>query len=91
MIKATTQHGTYYIIDPENNRAKRVKGEGRNDMNGDSEWFDYTALMALTDGVPQGKIEVGKAMYFILKGHSVWDWRSSTTVVSIEDYSDENN
>lgn len=86
MLKVTTSHGTYYIIDHENNRAKRVRAEGRGHMYDDDEWFDYQYVSAWDDGVEQGDVEVGKAMLFVLSGQRYYDWRTTTRVTSIEDY-----
>lgn len=85
MIKATTRHGTYYLIDMENSLAKRVKAEGRNEMHDDNEWFVFRAVTSFNteSGSWDGPIEVGKAMFFILDKDN---WRLSTTVVSIEEY-----
>lgn len=90
MIKATTQHGTYYVIDMEQGIAKRVKGEGRNSMHGDGEWFSFLSVSAYDrDKNPKDQtshlpIEVGKAMFFVLRGPRDYDWRLSSTVVSLE-------
>lgn len=86
MIKATTSHGTYYIVDEENYRAKRVKAEGRGNMYGDGEWFQYSSVNAMTSEGPDGNIEVGKSMGFILTGPRNYDWITTTPVVSIEEY-----
>lgn len=94
MIKATTEHGTYYLIDYENQLAMRVNGEGRNEMEGDSKWFRFISVSAYDWNTHErilGGIEVGKAMYFNLTGHAYYDWRISTTVVSIEDYDDSDS
>jgi len=87
MIKATTQHGTYYLIDDENGRAKRVRGEFRNKMYGDSEWFDFIGYHPVdrsnwTHG--ESGIEIGKAIFFYLP-RPFGDWRASTNVVSVEE------
>ena len=89
MIKATTSHGTYYIIDTENRRAKRVRAEGRGEMYGDAEWFDYQRLTTWPDSnAGKSEVEVGKAILFTLSGHRFYDWRTTTKVVSIEEYDD---
>jgi hypothetical protein len=89
MIKATTSHGTYYIIDTESRRAKRVRAEDRGDMYGDGEWFDYQYLTTWHDGnAGESEVKVGKSILFILSGHTVYDWRTTTKVVSIEKYDD---
>lgn len=94
MIKATTKHGTYYLIDFDNQLAMRVKGDSRNRMSGDSQWFRFIGLSAWdweTRKLVDGGVQVGKAMYFDLTGHKDYDWRISTTVVSIEDYDEQDN
>jgi hypothetical protein len=90
MIKATTQHGTYYLIDTENGRAMRVKAEDRNDMYGDGDWFEYSFFCPLkrTYGASYGDngvVEVGKSIYFELRGPRYHDWRISTDVISVEE------
>lgn len=91
MIKATTNHGTYYLIDRENGRAKRIKAEGRNDMHGDGEWFEFLTVCSYVQetGEQGDDIEIGKDMYFLLRGPRHYDWRISTKVVSIEEVEDE--
>jgi hypothetical protein len=86
MIKATTSHGTYYIIDTGNYCAKRVKAEGRGNMYGDGKWFHYSSLNAIENGEAEGEIEVGKSMMFVLTGPRSYDWIATTPVVSIEEY-----
>lgn len=87
MIKATTSHGTYYIIDTENKRAKRLRADGRGYMYGDGEWFDYQYLHTWDKGESGGsEIEIGKSIMFILNGHTVYDWRTTTKVTAIEEY-----
>lgn len=87
MLKVTTSHGTYYVIDMENHKAKRVKGEGRNEMYGDSDWFQFNSVNAYDYETQKniGPIQVGYPMFFTLHRHDRYDWRSSTTVVSIEE------
>ena len=87
MIKATTSHGTYYIIDTENKRAKRVRAEGRGYMYDDGEWFDYEYLTTWQNNESgESEIEIGKSILFVLNGHTVYDWRTTTKVTSIEEY-----
>jgi len=86
MIKVTTQHGTYYLIDMENKRAKRVRVESPNEMLSDGEWFYFLSVEAfdrynLEHG---GDIQIGKSMYFWMRGLLDYDWRISTDVISIE-------
>ena len=87
MLKVITQHGTYYLIDMENKRAKRVRVESPNEMLSDGEWFYFLSVEAfdrynLEHG---GDIQIGKSMYFLLRGLREYDWRISTDVVSIEE------
>jgi len=87
MIKATTQHGTYYLIDDDNGRAMRVKAESRNDMHGDGEWFDFISYHPVDRSNWEhgdGGIEIGKAIFFFLQ--RPWgDWRASTDVIRVEE------
>lgn len=86
MIKVTTEHGTFYLIDMDRQIAKRVKGEGRNKMYHDGEWWDFYDVFAY-DRVEKkrlGDISVGHDMFF-KTGHGMYDWRISTSVVSIEE------
>ena len=93
MIKATTSHGTYYLIDEENNRAMRVKGEGRGSMDKDGDWFSFSSLDAIDyDSSPPRlcesyQIETGKGIYFFCVGvpGRLYDWRSTTRVTAIEE------
>lgn len=95
MLKVTTQHGTYYLIDLYEGKAKRVKGEGRNDMYRDGEWFYFSWL----DGIDfdndcytkKHEIEIGKGIYFNVINHPNYTWRSTTRVVSIEEYDADNS
>ena len=88
MLKVITGHGTYYLVDLENGRAARYKGEGRNDMLGDEEWFSFSSVRAYPqEGSEFEPIAVGKQMFFNLTGPRHYDWRTSTTVTSIEEVS----
>jgi len=94
MIKATTQHGTHYLIDFDNQLAMRVKAQDRNDMSGDSQWFQFSDIEAFdwnTKRRSNSGIKVGKAIYFNLVDHPDYDWRISTNVTSIEEYDDSNS
>lgn len=95
MLKVTTQHGTYYLIDLYEGKAKRVKGEGRNDMYRDGDWFQFSWLDAIDfdegNHMNTHQIEIGKGIYFNVINHSHYDWRSTTRVVSIEEYDEQNN
>lgn len=93
MIKATTKHGTYYLIDMDHNTAKRVKGsDSDNHMQKDGEWFDFISVKSYDrdkDWKDQGDfepIQVGKSMYFNLRSYEPYNWRVSTDVISIEEY-----
>lgn len=79
MIKVTTSHGTYYLIDKENMRAMRVRPENRQDVYQNVEgWFSFYELIGP---------EVGKPMLFYIEktAHIPFDWQKSTDVVSIEE------
>jgi len=86
MIKVTTQHGTYYLIDMENKRAKRVRVESPNEMLSDGEWFYFLSVEAFDryNLEHDGDIQIGKSMYFWMRGLLDYDWRISTDVISIE-------
>lgn len=93
MKKYTTSHGTYYLVDEENFRAMRVKGDGRNDLDKDGEWFSYTDMVAFDwlafkslDESPK----VGMSILFLLGHLDInHDYRITTDVTSIEDIEDE--
>lgn len=92
LLKATTMHGTYYIIDTENKKAKRIKAENRQKMHGDNTWFSYSILTAYdreSNSVLESDIEVGKSMYFMLTGPRDYDWRISTNIMSLEKITEE--
>lgn len=77
MIKATTSHGTYYLIDEDNRRAVRVPPQGRQDVYPNTEgWFHYASYSG---------VEVGEKLFFTIIGDSAFDWQMSTPVVSIEE------
>lgn len=84
MIKATTSNGTYYLIDQDNSRAKRVPGPGRNAMALDNEWFYYKGMSGFNyyEGYAEGGIEVGKAIIFFPE---FTGYRITTDVVRIEE------
>ena len=82
MIKATTSHGTYYLIDEENMRAMRVRPENRQDVYQNAEgWFDIFYWTGAT---------VGEGMIFFLypTPENPFDYQKSTVVVSIEEYNE---
>jgi len=87
MLKVTTLHGTYYLIDLIEGKAKRVRGEGRGEMLGDGEWFSFSGLHSYDrDTNTHGdEIEVGKSMFFTVNGPRDYDWRISSNVSSIEE------
>ena len=90
MIKVTTAHGTYYLIDKEKRVAKRVKGDGRNEMYHDDEWWDFFSVVAYDRKEHMrvaDDIVIGYDMYF-RTGHGMYDWRISTAVTSIEEVVD---
>jgi len=81
MIKATTSHGTYYLINEENNKAIRVRPENRQDVYVNAEgWFTFYNWTGA---------EVGKPMLFYMNktAQNPFDWQKSTDVVSIEEVS----
>ena len=88
MIKATTEHGTYYLIDNKSGKAMRVKAEDRNDMYDDGEWFDFLYYCSVDRDKwkygDNGEIEIGKSIFFALS-RPFGDWRISTDVVSVEE------
>ena len=78
MIKATTIHGTYYLIDEENKRAIRVPPSNKKDVYANAEgWFSFFNWTGA---------EVGEGMVFYLyrTPENPFDWQKSTVVVSIE-------
>lgn len=88
MKKYTTTHGTYYLVDEDKMMAKRVKGEGRNEMEGDDEWFRFYEMNSFEwDGLKHGGVpEVGKSIFFYLDCSLIpHDYRITTDVVSIEE------
>ena len=89
MIKATTNHGTYYLIDMEKYRAKRVRGKGRNEMSSDENWFVFASIAAFpNNGIEPEPIEVGRSIHFNVVNDPIYDWRLSTRVTSIEEYNE---
>ena len=79
MIKATTSHGTYYLIDEENMKAIRVPPSNKKDVYANAEgWFNFYEWTGA---------EVGKPMLFYIEktAHTPFDWQKSTNVVSIEE------
>ena len=77
MIKATTSHGTYYLIDEKNNRAIRVPPENKEDVYLNTEgWFNYSSYSG---------IGIGKSLFFNIIDHPLFDYQKSTPVVAIEE------
>ena len=79
MIKATTIHGTYYLIDEDNKRAIRVPPSNKKDVYANAEgWFSFYDWTG---------VEVGDGMIFYLErtDHNPFDYQRSTVVVSIEE------
>ena len=79
--KVMTSYGTYYIIDMNDRRGKRIPAEGRGKLEADNDWFAIYSIQC----------EVGKPMRFECRGidpNDWYTWRISTTVTSIEEYSD---
>jgi hypothetical protein len=76
LLKVTTSGTTVYLVDEENQRFKRKKGE--TSMSGplwfDGEWNDYHNTAT---------IEVGKSMLFFLT-RPMGAWQKSSAVTAIE-------
>ena len=88
MIKATTEHGTYYIIDMENSRAKRVPAADRNSMLSDNTWFHFVGLTSFNRETQEHSLkplQIGHSLYFLVSTRERYDWRISTDIVSIEE------
>ena len=88
MKKYTTSHGTYYLVDEDNMRAKRVKGDGRNSLQMDGEWFNYVYYTAYDWDSREalGEPQVGKSIFFWLGKRDInHDYRITTDVTKIED------
>lgn len=80
--KVTTQHGTYYIVDLDNKQFKRVKADGRNELNGDNDWVPFIA---------DSGINVGEPMFFEMfpsRRTGGDSWRMTTLVSSIEEWNE---
>jgi hypothetical protein len=81
MIKATTIHGTYYLIDEENMKAIRVPPSNKDDVYANAEgWFNFYKWTG---------VKVGEGMMFYLDRtpENPFDWQKSTVVVSVEEVS----
>jgi len=89
MIKAITEHGSHYLIDMENLKAKRFAGDGRGTMIGDGEWFDFFYVSSIDRNTKEHSdvpLQVGKSLYFTTGGVGPYGWRISTDIVSIEEF-----
>jgi hypothetical protein len=87
MLKITTNGGTYYLIDEQFRSACRFKGEGRNEMRGDGEWFYYSSMGAW-DSEEKRIVSppvIGMPVFFNLTGHRDYDWRMTSTIRNIEE------
>lgn len=95
MIKATTQHGTYYLIDFEKNRALRVKGPFSHEIIPDDTWFAFSSVSAFDREAEEiydaleGDIKIGSSIYFQLRSFERVPWILTSAVVSIEEIEDE--
>ena len=94
MIKAITQHGTYYLIDFEKNRALRVKGAYSHEIIPNNVWFAFIDVSSFDRDSGQleensgGLIQIGKSMYFQLRSFERIPWILTSDVVSIEEVED---
>ena len=79
MIKATTSHGTYYLIDEDNKKAIRVPPHDRQDKYANAEgWFSFYNWTG-------AKVGDGMTFYLERTDHNPFDYQKSTVVVSIEE------
>ena len=88
MIKATTEHGTYYLIDMKNLTAKRVPSADRGELLSDNQWFHFVGLTSFDRETQEHSLEpleLGKSLYFVMSTREQYDWRISTNIVSIEE------
>ena len=89
MIKVTTEHGTEYLIDFDNSRAKRIPNSS-NYMLDDEEWFYFSHVHAVDRKTKQHFYKepflIGKSMWFDIVQSVHYDWKVTTKVVSIEEY-----
>ena len=73
-----TEHGTYYLVDLDSKKFMRVRAQGRNPLNGDSEWIPFITV---------SEIIVGGRMHFVMFPSSASrgdTWRWTTLVTKIE-------
>lgn len=76
--KITTEHGTYYLVDFDSKKFKRVRAQGRNPLKRDGEWIPFISV---------SEILIGDGMHFIMPPTSASGgdtWRQTTQVSSIE-------
>lgn len=79
MIKATTIHGTYYLIDEENMKAIRVPPHDKQDKYANTEgWFSFYNWT----GAKVGEVMM---LYLDRTPENPFDYQKSTVVVSIEE------
>ena len=92
MIKITTEHGTSYLIDTQNNKAKRTPG-GVNYMEDDDSWFNFRQILVYDREIGQvendSDITLGKSVYFDMVGSPHYDWKITTNVIKIEEIDNE--
>lgn len=92
MIKITTEHGTSYLIDSDNNKAKRTPG-GTNYMKDDGSWFMFREILVYDRKA--GSVEnssdivIGKSVYFDIVGSPYYDWKITSNVIKIEEITSE--
>lgn len=86
MKTASTKSGAVYLIDEENRRAMR-SGHGMPTMRYDGDWFHYAYVVPVDDsGSPANTDDwLGHRLYFKIRNHPTWEWRSTTEVVAVED------
>lgn len=95
MLKVTTKHGTYYLIDFEKNRALRIKGPYSHEIIPDDIWFAFVDIRAFdrnvgnfVEGLREG-IQIGYSMYFQLRSYERVPWIITSDVVSIEEVEED--
>ena len=81
--KITTIHGTYYLLDEDNKKVKRVSKN--NKFIYDEYWVSYMSATNL-DKEPFG---VGDNLFIDYGAARDMPWSASTEIVSIEDYIEE--
>ena len=79
MIKATTIHGTYYLVDEGNKKAIRVPPHDRQDKYANAEgWFSFFNWTG-------AKVGEGMTFYLDRTQENPFDYQKSTVVASIEE------